>query len=117
MSYGQKKKTYEEVELPTDPNIPVWVITPKEEKVIFERWRRKAFAKCDDLIQAYIACSNSYSNPLEATKMCKGINEQSTGCVKLFQLQKFLDIEREILIREKLEKRKELKAKEAQKKD
>lgn len=104
------KKTYADIELPTDPNIPVWVITPKEEKLIFERWRKKAFSECDALIKAYVDCTNSYANPVDATKLCKNANLRSMGCVTLFQTQKYLDIEREILITEKIKKRQEAKA-------
>ncbi|KAK6205352.1 uncharacterized protein RJT21DRAFT_111878 [Scheffersomyces amazonensis] len=105
MSYGKEKKTYNDVELPTNPNLPPWVITPKEEKAIFERWRKKAFAKCDHLIKAYIECSNSSLNPIESMKRCDDINKRSLECVAQFQKQKYLDIERDILIEEKKEKR------------
>ncbi|KAK6457710.1 cytochrome c oxidase biogenesis protein Cmc1 like-domain-containing protein [Scheffersomyces xylosifermentans] len=109
-SYGNKnKKTFNDVELPTNPNMPAWVITPKEEKAIFERWRKKAFAKCDDLIRAYVECSNSYQNPLEGMKKCEKINDQAQGCVAQFQKQKYLDIERDLLIDEKIAKKKAYK--------
>lgn len=98
------KKTFEEVELPTNPNLPPWVITPKEEKLIFERWRKKTFERCDTLIRAYINCSNSYT-PLEAMKNCKDINKESQECVAKYQKIEYLDQERDILIEEKKEKR------------
>ncbi|KAK6464262.1 cytochrome c oxidase biogenesis protein Cmc1 like-domain-containing protein [Scheffersomyces coipomensis] len=104
--YGIKKKTYSEVELPTNPNLPPWVITPKEEKVIFERWRKKTFAKCDDFIKAYVDCSNSYRNPIEGMKKCAEVNKASKDCVAQYQKQKYLDIERDILIEERIEKKK-----------
>ncbi|ODV77288.1 uncharacterized protein CANTADRAFT_56055 [Suhomyces tanzawaensis NRRL Y-17324] len=111
MSYGgnKNKKTFEDVELPTNPNLPVWLITPKEEKLIFERWRKKAFARCDDLIQAYVKCSNSYKNPVEGMRMCDEANKASMGCVAKYQKQEYLDIEREILIDEKIVKKKKYK--------
>lgn len=105
MSYYPKKKTYEDVELPSDPNLPPWIITPKEEKVIFARWRKKAFAKCDDLIKAYVECSNSYKNPIEGMEKCKEANEKSLACVAKYQKQKYLDIERDLLVEEKKQKR------------
>ncbi|KAG7665501.1 uncharacterized protein J8A68_000903 [[Candida] subhashii] len=120
MSYYPKKKEFEDVELPTDPNMPPWIISPKEEKVIFARWRRKAFAKCDDLIKAYVECSNSYKNPIEGMEKCKAINEKSLACVAKYQKQKYLDIERDLLVEEKKQKRdlynyyKEKKLKELQ---
>lgn len=106
MNYGKDKKTFNDVELPTNPNMPAWVITPKEEKAIFERWRKKAFAKCDDMIKAYIECSNRYKNPLELMKMCEQANKASLDCVAQYQKQEYLDIERDILIKEKAEKKK-----------
>lgn len=30
--YNKNKKSYSDVELPTNPNLPSWIITPKEEK-------------------------------------------------------------------------------------
>lgn len=106
MSYNKDKKTFNDVELPTNPNLPSWIITPKEEKAIFERWRKKAFSKCDDLIKNYIECSNSYRNPLEAMKMCKAANEASMGCVAKYQKIEYLDIEKDEFIKEKMEKKK-----------
>lgn len=104
--YNKDKKTFNDIELPTNPNMPAWVITPKEEKAIFERWRKKAFARCDDLIKAYIECSNSYKNPLELMKKCEQANKASLDCVAQYQKQEYLDIERDILIKEKAEKKK-----------
>lgn len=105
MSYP-KKKSYEEVELNVNPNLPPWLITPKEEQIIFERWRKKTFARCDDLIKAYVECSNKYSNPLEAMKQCEDANKLSLGCVAKYQKMEYLDIERDIYIKEKADKQK-----------
>ncbi|RKP30768.1 hypothetical protein METBISCDRAFT_15558 [Metschnikowia bicuspidata] len=99
-------RPYDGAELPTHPSLPVWVLTPKEEQVIFERWRKKAFQRCDDLIRAYIDCSNLYNNPLEGIKKCKEANERSLGCVAKYQTMKYLDEEREIMIADKKLKRK-----------
>ncbi|EGW33242.1 uncharacterized protein SPAPADRAFT_60581 [Spathaspora passalidarum NRRL Y-27907] len=99
------KKSFEGIELPSDPNLPPWIITPKEEKLIFDRWRTKTFARCDELIKAYVECSNKYGNPVEGMKHCKEANDASMGCVAKYQKQKYLDIERDILIEEKKEKR------------
>lgn len=98
MSYT---KTYDGVDLPTNPNMPAWVLTPKEEKVVFERWRKKAFARCDDLIKAYIACSNSYNKPMDAVRECEAANRASTECVAKYQKLEYLDEERAILIADK----------------
>lgn len=110
MSYPPKK-SFEEVELPTNPNLPAWVISPKEEKLIFERWRKRAFARCDDLIKAYIECSNSYLSPLDAMKNCDAANKKSLDCVAKYQKIEYLDVERDLLIKEKLERRRLLKEK------
>lgn len=95
------KQPYDNRELPTNPNLPVWVLTPKEEQVIFERWRKKTFARCDDLIKAYVACSNSYESPMEAMKKCEGINRAQLDCVTKYQTMEYLDEERDILIADK----------------
>lgn len=109
MSYT--KKGYEGVDLPTNPNMPAWVLTPKEEQVIFERWRKKTFARCDNLIKAYVECSNSYENPLDAMKKCEDANKRSLDCVASYQKMEYLDEERDILIREKKIKQKYLREK------
>lgn len=96
-----KKTEYDGVDLPTNPNLPVWILSPKEELVVFERWRKKAFARCDDLIKKYVACSNSYENPMEAMKKCDGINKEQLDCVKKYQKIEYLDEERDLLIKEK----------------
>lgn len=101
-----KETLYEGIELHTDPNLPPWLLSPKEEKLVFQRWRTKAFQQCDAIIKKYIECSNSYSNPIEAMVKCKGVNEEQMNCVKEFQKLKYLDIERDILVKEKIEKRK-----------
>ncbi|KAL6452509.1 CMC1 COX assembly mitochondrial protein [Candida maltosa Xu316] len=100
------KKSYSDIELPTNPNLPSWIITPKEEKAVFERWRKKAFARCDDLIKKYVECSNSYKNPLEAMKQCKEANEASLACVAKYQTKEYLDLEKDEFIQEKMEKKK-----------
>lgn len=100
-----EKKTFEDVELPSNPNLPAWMLTPKEEKLIFERWRKKAFLRCDELIKKYIECTNSYS-ALEAMTKCQTANNIAQGCVAKYQKVEYLDIERDILIKEKAEKRK-----------
>ena len=105
MSSSGKKKSFEDIELPTNPKVPSWILTPKEEKLIFERWRKKAFQKCDDLMKAYIDCSNSYG-PFEAIKQCKQATKLLNECVGEYQKIEYLDIERDILIQEKQEKRK-----------
>ncbi|CAX43438.1 conserved hypothetical protein [Candida dubliniensis CD36] len=104
--YNKNKKSYSDVDLPTNPNLPSWIITPKEEKAVFERWRKKAFAKCDDLIKKYIECSNNYSNPMDGMKNCSKINEESLACVAKYQTKEYLDIEKDLFIKEKLEKKK-----------
>lgn len=104
MSYT--KKGYSGAELPTNPNMPVWVLTPKEEQVCFERWRKKTFARCDDLIKAYIACSNSYDKPLDAVTKCEEANRASTGCVAKYQKLEYLDEERDLMIADKKLKQK-----------
>lgn len=104
--YNKNKKSYSDVELPTNPNLPSWIITPKEEKAVFERWRKRAFARCDELINKYIECSNSYSNPVDAVKKCQKINEESLVCVAQYQTKEYLDIEKDLFIKEKLEKKK-----------
>lgn len=100
------KKPYDGVDLPTNPNMPAWIITPKEEQVIFERWRKKAFARCDDLIKAYVECSNSFENPMDAMKNCEAANKRSLDCVASYQKMEYLDQERDILIAEKKQKQK-----------
>lgn len=100
------KAEFDGTELPTNMNMPVWILTPKEEAVIFERWRKKAFARCDDLIKKYIACTNSVENPMEAMKRCEGINKEQLECVAKYQKMEYLDQERDILIAEKKVKQK-----------
>lgn len=104
MSYT--KKEYDGVDLPSNPNMPAWILTPKEEMVIFERWRKKAFARCDDLIKAYVECSNSYENPVEAMKKCDAANKRSLACVASYQKMEYLDEERDIMVAEKRAKQK-----------
>lgn len=103
-----KETNYEGVALPTDPNLPPWLLTPKEEKLIFQRWRKKAFTLCDGVIKEYIACTNSYGNPLQAMTKCQDLNKKQMECVKEYQKLKYLDIERDILVKEKEEKRQTL---------
>lgn len=105
MSSLKEETKFDEVELPTDPSMPAWIITPKEEKVIFERWRKKTFARCDEFIKAYIECTNLYTN-MDAVKNCKSLNDTAQGCVAKYQKMEFLDEERDILIKEKMEKKK-----------
>ncbi|CAH2351050.1 COX assembly mitochondrial protein [[Candida] railenensis] len=100
------KKTLEDVHLPTNPNIPAWLITPKEEKLIYERWRKKAHVHCDDLIRQYIECSNRFKNPIDGMRECKGINSDRESCLKQFQKDNVLDNERNSYIEEKIEMKK-----------
>lgn len=100
-----KETDYETVDLPSDPNLPPWILTPKEEKLIFQRWRKKAFKNCDELIKIYIKCTNSYGNVLDAMSNCKDFNKAQMECVKEYQKLKYLDIERDILVKEKMEKK------------
>lgn len=100
------KKSYDDVQLPTNPNIPAWIITPKEEKVIFERWRRNAHIHCDELIRSYIECSNSYRNPLDGMKHCKQVNKDREDCLKLWKKIQTLDEMKDKYIDEKIEMRK-----------
>ncbi|CAK9435459.1 uncharacterized protein LODBEIA_P01860 [Lodderomyces beijingensis] len=112
MSYSKPdKKGFSDVELPSNPNLPSWLITPKEEKAIFERWRKKAFANCDELIKRYIECSNSYKNPVEAVQKCKQTNSDSLKCVEQYQTREYLEAERDLYIKEKQQKKKLYKLK------
>lgn len=105
MTSFNSEKVLDDIESATNPNLPYWFLTPKEEKVVFERWRKKAFDNCDKLIRNYIDCTNSYANPITSMRKCKEANRNSLGCVKQYQKKQFLDIEKDLYIKEKLEKK------------
>lgn len=98
-------RTLEDVELPTNPRVPAWIITPKEEKLLWERWRTNANQHCDAFVRAYIECSNSYRNPLDGIKYCKEANAQREACLRQFQKMKTLDEYKDAYIQEKIEMR------------
>lgn len=102
------KKTLEDVDLHTNPNLPAWMLTPKEEKLVYERWRKNTHAKCDHLIRLYIECSNHYSNVIEGFNKCKDINARTQGCIRQYQEMKYLDQERDKYIQEKLDEKKRI---------
>ena len=82
---------YEEVHIPVNPNLPPWILSPKEERLVTDRWQKVSQEKCDGLIKKYIECTNVSKNPLVGIKNCKGINAEVQACLQQYKTIKYYD--------------------------
>ncbi|GME69587.1 unnamed protein product [[Candida] boidinii] len=87
--------------------LPVWMLTPKEEKEVFENWRKNTWKYCDEYVGAFSKCEQAagYTVWFKCRKESKAMRE----CIRERQNSKFVDEERDKYIEDKI---KFLKAKE-----
>ncbi|ODQ77896.1 hypothetical protein BABINDRAFT_95065 [Babjeviella inositovora NRRL Y-12698] len=86
-------------------SLPIWVLTPKEEKVVRENWKKNSWKKCDELARIFNLCAKA--NTFNVTTACTVPKEMLYECVYKYNTPEYMDIERDLFIREKLRKMEE----------
>ncbi|ODV86546.1 hypothetical protein CANARDRAFT_183508, partial [[Candida] arabinofermentans NRRL YB-2248] len=81
--------------------LPVWLLTPKEEKEVFENWRINAWKLCDEHVGAFSRCEQlaGYGVWFKCRKQSKAMRD----CITNRQQQKYVDEERDKFIQKKIE--------------
>ncbi|GMG24722.1 unnamed protein product [Ambrosiozyma monospora] len=82
--------------------LPVWMLTPKEEKEVFENWRIQAWKHCDSVVKEFSKCEQmaGYGVWFKCRKEGKAMRE----CIRERQQEKYVDEERDKLIKLKMER-------------
>ncbi|ANZ76722.1 BA75_04037T0 [Komagataella pastoris] len=80
--------------------LPPWVLTPKEEKEVFENWKTTTYKACDELVKKFADCaaSSGYSAWFKCRKQSKVMRD----CIASRQATKYVDDERDKYIQEKI---------------
>ncbi|ODQ59699.1 hypothetical protein WICANDRAFT_17719, partial [Wickerhamomyces anomalus NRRL Y-366-8] len=82
--------------------LPVWMLTPMEEKEARKRWKEYAYKQCDEVVQKFAKCSKE--NGVGVLWNCRSARDDMNKCILRLQKPEELDRQRELLIAEKIEK-------------
>jgi COX assembly protein 1 len=85
--------------------LPVWVLTPNEEKEARKRWKDHAYKECDASVKVFAECSKKAG--FKVLWACLQQRDLMNACILKLQNPEELDKQREILISEKVEKLKQ----------
>ncbi len=81
---------------------PVWLLTPKEEKQVFNNWRDSAWKYCDEYVKKFADCEKL--NGLGVWFKCKKEAKEMKDCITSRRQKKYVDEERDKFIEEKMRK-------------
>ncbi|XBW37238.1 hypothetical protein QEN19_002821 [Hanseniaspora menglaensis] len=93
-------------------NLPIWMITHKDDKKIRENLKTQAWKKCDEYVAAFVNCSKDAG--LMIFPKCSDQREVLQRCLVYYQKDEFIDEQVDLYLAEKL-RQLELKAEEQKK--
>lgn len=99
-----------------DARLPIWVLSPREEKEAKLNLKKTAYQKCDDFVRSMAECAKA--NGFKVFPACDKQRDDMTGCMMLYQRHiEYLDQERDKMVERKISKLEEQikKGKEANK--
>lgn len=86
--------------------LPVWMLTPKEEKEVFEEYIQEVYKECDDYVKAFSACEQMTG--FGVFFKCRKESKAMKSCVQSHYSQEFVDEVRDKYIEKKIAFRKNL---------
>lgn len=82
--------------------LPIWVLTPQEEKEARKRWKEFAYKECDAYVKTFAECSKKAG--VKVLWKCIEQRDEMNKCILNLQKPEELDKQRRIMINEKKEK-------------
>ncbi|GMM34069.1 Cmc1 protein [Saccharomycopsis crataegensis] len=83
--------------------LPLWALTPKEEKEAYANWKKSAYQHCDDDVKNFAACSKAAG--ISVTLKCRGLHNKMYACIESYQTKENLDLEYDKVIERKRQKK------------
>ncbi|CAR29923.1 hypothetical protein ZYGR_0AD06140 [Zygosaccharomyces rouxii] len=84
-----------------DARLPIWVLSPREEKEARSNLKQTAYKKCDDLVRSMAECAKA--NGLKLFPACEKQRDKMTECILFYQVDtKYLDQERDKIVERKI---------------
>ncbi|KAF6008113.1 hypothetical protein HII13_004297 [Brettanomyces bruxellensis] len=81
---------------------PVWLLSPKEEKQVFNNWRDSAWKYCNEYVKKFAECEQTAG--LGVWFKCKKEGKEMRNCIDGRRQKKYVDEERDKFIEEKMKK-------------
>ncbi|CCK68279.1 Cmc1p KNAG_0A06170 [Huiozyma naganishii CBS 8797] len=94
--------------------IPIWVLSPQEEKKARKNLKTFTYEKCGEYVQAMANCAKQHG--VKVFPSCSAERDKMKECLMFYQLdEKYLDEQRNLIVVKKIEKLEErLKQQKAQ---
>lgn len=97
-----------------DNGLPVWLLTPKEEKDVYNNWREHTWQHCDEYVREFSKCEQQAG--LGVWFKCRKQSKAMRQCIERRKDKKYVDAERDAYIDAKM-KRRGFTTKEAEEKE
>ncbi|AEY97885.1 FAFR201Cp [Eremothecium gossypii FDAG1] len=81
--------------------LPVWMLSPAEEKEARKNLKTMAYEKCSEYVRAMAECSKAHG--LNVFPACDGPKRQMGECLLFYQKDEFLDAEWDRIVERKLD--------------
>ncbi|SCV00480.1 LAMI_0G05336g1_1 [Lachancea mirantina] len=81
--------------------LPIWVLSPREEKEARQNLKKTAFSKCDEYVKAMVECSKKHG--LKVFPTCEPERDKMAECILFYQDDKYLDEERDKIVQRKFD--------------
>lgn len=75
-----------------NPSLPLWVLTPREEKEVMAEWKKNAYAQCDLHVRAFSACAEREGAKVGVN--CKNLFNDMSNCILLYNNAAEFDLAR-----------------------
>lgn len=86
-----------------ESRLPIWVLSPREEKEARSNLKKTAYKKCDDLVKSMAECAKA--NGLKVFPACEKQRDKMSECILFYQVDtKYLDEERDRIVERKINK-------------
>lgn len=83
--------------------LPIWALSPREEKRARENLKKSTYKACDEVVKAMAECAKKHG--VKVFPACDEPRNRMKECILSYQVdQKYLDHERDLIVLEKINK-------------
>lgn len=99
----------------TGSRLPIWALSPQEEKTARANLKDSAYKSCDEFVKAMAECAKAHG--VKVFPACDQQRDKMKECIIAYQTDRNLDNERDLIVLSKIEKlEKQLNERKAAKK-
>lgn len=81
--------------------LPIWVLSPREEKEARQNLKKFAYHECDEYVQAMADCAKAHG--IKVFPACDAQRDKMVECMLFYQVDaKYLDEQRDLIIQRKI---------------